>query len=74
MWSVVELKWRKDCYRLNTAYKRFFFSEYPGVASILPLKVSIEDHVARVTDVLILVHWALHILTGCTVNTRKGIL
>jgi len=25
MWTVMELKWKKDCYRLNTVYKNLFF-------------------------------------------------
>jgi len=44
------------------------------VLNILPLKIAIGGHIARVTDPLTSAKWALDILTDCTVNVRKVIL
>jgi hypothetical protein len=49
-------------------------SKIKSVTNILSKKIAIEGHIARVIDALSSVKWALDILTGCTVNVRKGIL
>ena len=44
MWTVVELKWRKDCYRLKCEYKYCLekaVSKHECVTNILPMKIGI---------------------------------
>jgi hypothetical protein len=48
-------------------------SENERGTNILPMKIAIEVHIARVNDDLSSLKWALDIQTNCVVNARKWI-
>ena len=52
------MKLKKGCYRLNNS-NDFSFSKNESVINILPLKIAIEGHIARVIGALSSTKWAL---------------